>query len=260
MLKESVFINQSAIFKELKLLAREARYHSFNILLRARSGYGKTTLAKIFLSDLEKLWGYEACQYEPGEERFSPLYRVHFYDECHLIKNPEFLYRYMDSGRYIFVFASNLSGSLKEPLINRTIQFYFEDYTEEHIKLILESKLPYLSKPNIEFLSDKCRLNPRIATKIAERLNFALKKQNPSPEMLKKILTSMGIYDKGLTRQDLKYYQCLKIHSPASLQLISSITGLDKETIINEIEPHLIKLGLIKITSRGRILIENSLP
>ena len=244
------FINQVKIIAQLGYLQKEIeKGANFNILLRAPSGYGKTTLALKFLE------GKDYIMYPPGERYFFTNKRLHFFDEAHTLKNFEFLYRFMDSKRYTIILATNLSGSLSEPVINRCINFIFEDYSPHHIKEILKSNLEItLREELIDFLSGQCRNNPRVAKMIAFQLSIICRYEGIPQTIaeLKRHLRRIGIYEYGLNELDLRYLEFLQEVNVSSLERLQRGTGLDRDTIINEIEPYLVKMGFIRISSKGR--------
>jgi len=251
------FINQEKIVTQLGYLQKEIeKGANFNILLRAPSGYGKTTLALKFLE------GKDYIMYPPGEGDFFTNIRFHFFDEAHTLKNFEFLYRFMDSKRYTIILATNLSGSLPEPIINRCINFVFEEYSSEHIKEILKSNLEITLKEElIDFLSYQCRNNPRVTKMIAFRLSIICRYEGipQTIEELEWCLNRIGIYRYGLNELDLRYLEFLQEVKISSLERLQRGTGLDRDTIINEIEPYLVKMGFIRISSRGREFTEKIL-
>ena len=246
----SKFINQEKIVAQLGYLQKEIeKGANFNILLRAPSGYGKTTLALTFLE------GKDYIMYPPGERNFFTNKRFHLFDEAHTLKNFEFLYYFMDSRKYTIILATNLSGSLPEPVINRCINLIFEDYSPHHIEEILKLSLEITLKDElINFLSYKCRNNPRIAKMIAKRLSIICNYERVPQTIreLERYLNRIGIYKYGLNELDLKYLEFLQEVKVSSLERLQRGTGLDKNTIINEIEPYLVKKDFIRISSRGR--------
>ena len=246
------FINQKRIITQLNYLEKEIKEGAnFNILLRAPSGYGKTTLALKFLEGRD----YIIYPVAKRIEFFSTNKRFHLFDEAHTIKNFESIYKFMDSKRYTVIFATNLSGSLPEPVINRCINLIFESYTNEHIKEILKLNLTVeLGEKLINFLSHKCKNNPRIAKRIASQLSIICK-YNKIPRTtgeLEQYLEAIGIYKYGLNELDVKYLEFLQEVKVSSLERIQRGTGLDRDTIINEIEPYLIRKDFIRVSSRGR--------
>jgi len=249
------FIGQSKIVTEIrKLMQSIEQGNNYNILFRAPSGYGKTTLALMMAAQL----GVDNCTYDTGSmakfrERRN-YRRIHIIDEVHEIKEPEYLYEFMN-GRYTFILLTNESGILKEPLQNRCIQFIFENYTAEELKYMIQTFLPCeVNSEIINSIYRRSKGNPRIANMICKRLSYIA--VTYTPKEIESILDDVINLDKdGLTYLDKKYLDFLeKAGGRAGLDLLSNATKIDKATILKEIEPGLIYLGRIKIGSKGREL------
>jgi Holliday junction resolvasome RuvABC ATP-dependent DNA helicase subunit len=253
------FIGQEHIIRELDIileLAQKDINFSTNLLFRAPSGYGKTSLALRCATEL-KSWEYILPRSE-----FFPIdmtKRLHIIDEVHLIKNPEFLYPFMDTRKiHIFILCTNESGELKEPLINRCIQFIFEPYTTENIcalvNNIFEGKL---GREFIQEIASNCQSNPRIAIVISQRLLniFTIYGFPRTMDELRNYLRDYLNINDGLNELHERYISFLRRAHRASLDLISYATHLDKATIKRDIEPYLIDRGIISITARGREII-----
>lgn len=261
----SRFHGQTIILNELNLMisAMVDDGDNYNILFRAPSGHGKTTLALRCMNVL----GFENCAYylpnidgNDLDSEFDVEKRIHTVDEVHGLKSPEFLYPLMDTGEYSFFIVTNESGKLKEPLRNRCIPFIFHPYTLEEISQIVRDSLQNFKIPN-EFtieIANRSRGNPRIAKKTCERLGYVFRSYD-IPEDLESFIIILEevlyIKEKGLTRFDEIYLEFLeRVGGRASLVSLISGTGIDKTTILTEIEPLLLYQGLVEITSRGRSL------
>lgn len=257
-----IFIGQERIKRELQAILKDVidLNANLNILFRAPSGCGKTTLGLLILWNL----GIENCVYyvpdNDGLIYFNKDKRFHFIDEIHTLKNPETLYQLMDSGEYCFFLASNESGILKEPLRNRCINFIFDAYTKEEMSQIVTSNLKNwgLSDNMIEVICECSRNTPRVAKVLCQRLDHVFRNifYPKTTDELRKLLNEIiDIKSDGTTRQDLIYLQFLEnAGGRASLDAISYGTGIDKATILSEIEPFLLYKRKIRITSRGRTL------
>jgi Holliday junction resolvasome RuvABC ATP-dependent DNA helicase subunit len=68
-------------------------------------------------------------------------------------------------------------------------------------------------------------------------------------------LKNIGIYRGGYTDLDIKYLQALSKLKTASLLTLSRNLGIDKNTLVNEIEPFLLDRGHIELTRSGRKFI-----
>ncbi len=257
-----MFYGQDAIKRELNFLIKDIKNedNNHNILFRAPSGYGKTTAAFMMIkviNDGLKNFGYYTPDSDGNIPEICDFYRIHFIDEVHCLKHPEILYPLLDSGNYTFILASNESGDLKEPLKNRCIQFIFEPYTETDMFNIVNDILNryHLSEELIMEIAIRCKNIPRIAKIICERLVYVFNNYlvpNNIEELNSILQNILHIEQKGLTKQDLIYLDYLKNIENSSLQNIIYGTGIDRNTILTEIEPFLLHLGLISISSRGR--------
>jgi len=252
------FIGQGAILNELNyLLTAIDNGENFNVLFRAPSGYGKTTLGLICLKRL----GLDTSFYYIPEDGklnyFYPNRRFHFLDEIHTLVNPETIYPTLDDGNYTFFLATNESGNLKEPLVNRCIELIFAPYTEEERLQILKTYLQH--ELSDEFLQEILNrtTTPRNIRNTCRRLDYIINSVGVpnSFEELNNILEGvMQIRTGGLTNLDRIYLNFLEEVGRASLQTLIYGTGLDKNTILRDIEPRLLYTKVIKITSKGREL------
>jgi Holliday junction resolvasome RuvABC ATP-dependent DNA helicase subunit len=255
------FIGQTQIKRELEYLIpvmQEGK--NLNILLRGPSGFGKTRLAVIIALNVSP----DNCELVLATEEgvdFDLDKRLIIIDEVHLLKNPEVLYPYLDSGRYTFVLCSNEFGELKEPLVNRCTSLTFDLYSNAEIGEIITQDL---LKEGVE-LSEECIQEivknsngiPRTARKITETLLIIFKSTGiPDLEKLKDILKNVLQLENGLNPLHRRYLDYIQKVERASLDTLIFATRLDKSTICREIEPVLIDKNLIRITSRGRICLK----
>ena len=190
--------------------------NNHNIVFRAPSGYGKTHLA---LRTLNCLGVDSGVYYFPSADGlsldppFRPVKRIHIVDEAHNLKNQEWFYPYLDVGTYTWFFLTNESGNLKEPLINRCIQFIFQPYTVAELAQIAGGNLEKynLQESLLQEIGRRC-IHPRDVKNICERLivifNTRFVPRNLSE--LEQILSGvMGIDSDGLTSMDRSYLEFL---------------------------------------------------
>jgi Holliday junction resolvasome RuvABC ATP-dependent DNA helicase subunit len=233
-----------------------------NLLLVAPSGLGKTTLAYLFISELRS-WNKTQVS-GPPDFIYNPQKRFHIFDEVHEHDQPEALYPILDSGRHTFIFATNEVGLLKEPLINRChYQWFFEPYSREDLRNIafhLFSLRGFNALPvdYIDFCVDRCNGVPRQLRNIVYRLSVIFNAFIPEniEQLTEVVSTVLNISDGGLNAHDRIYLEFLKDNGRASLDLICHATGITKETVQRIIEPNLVRSGLIRITSRGREIVQ----
>jgi Holliday junction DNA helicase RuvB len=140
--------------------------------------------------------------------------------------------------------------------------FTLDDYTEDDIiKIVLlySKEINFnLTKDIAKLIANRSRLSPRIAKQYVDRINFLIT-SGYRPKTLRGITTAfndIGVREGGYTELDIKYMDTLSKLGVTSLQNISRILKIDKDTIINSIEPFLLEKGHIEITAKGRRFVE----
>jgi Holliday junction resolvasome RuvABC ATP-dependent DNA helicase subunit len=262
----NTFVGQGRITKLLEIMVPELQAgRNINLLFKAQSGYGKTTLAYTLAWKINnKTWNN--YQYilpnDEGKIEIDYSKRVLILDEVHTFKYPETLYPLMDSKKYIMILCTNESGNLKEPLMNRCIPIIFEKYTFWEINFLIKDlfKKNYnldLPEEVANEITRNSNLNPRVAKMgLCEPLSFIFKNQGipKSREETKEIIrVQLDIID-GLNLNHRNYLELLKSVETASISTICAYLNLDRSTVMNYIEPALIERKFIRITSRGRTL------
>jgi Holliday junction resolvasome RuvABC ATP-dependent DNA helicase subunit len=254
------FIGQKTIMSQLGLILPELYNTSkgANILLRGPSGWGKTRMALLICNYLVGT----NFQFQIGDKvPFNWGVRVHLIDEAHEIETPEIFYPIMDSGKYVLIFTTNDIATLPEAFSNRCIDFIFEPYTTDELKVIIEKNLwEPLDDLCLKTIIDAGGKNPRIVLSIIQRINLYQKSREriKNVEKLKEVLENyLGIVN-GLNEIQRRYLKELEnLGGTSSLDSISMILHVNRDVLRNTIEPLLLHKGLIKITSRGRSLISH---
>lgn len=256
------WIGQHFIMNQLKRMLVEWYVDptlSANVLFRGPSGYGKTTLAVEccrYLADNE----FEVYWADSKPFRFSK--RVILIDEVHRINGLEMLFPVMDSREHLMFFCTNADATLPEAFVNRTYDFMMDDYNDDELLLIIVSNYHFnATDAQLLEIVNAGNRNPRIIKSLCDRLEIIFR---GSPELntqqtdYRELLAqTFGITD-GITTLARRYLEVLdRIGGTASLSMLQSILHVDSGTIKNTVEPVLASKGLIKITSRGRSLIES---
>jgi len=261
------FIGQKKIVLELESISQQinSNFESVNILLRGQAGCGKTLLAKSFLSSLGGYTFQLPCKksnYELIWSKNIDEYKFHFIDEIHTLSHMEVLYPIIDSKKYVFVFASNEYGELPEALLSRCFVYSFTEYSLNEISVIIsdyaKTKSIYLEQTLADLFAKYSRGSPRVVKMLFDRVLFIIHRgyYTLNSRGIISALNDMGIYDGGYTDLDIKYIETLHKATTLSLDSISRLLKIDKNTIVNEIEPFLIDKGHIIISPRGRKLIK----
>ena len=263
-----VFIGQERIIKELAIIAEEVKEGAnLNMLFEAPSGYGKNLLAYLFLAYVDPAYK-RSIQYIPdkkGQVYFDTSRRFHYIDEAHLLSPQEQIYPYLSSADFTIILGTNNFDEIEEAVLTRVTRFQFSEYSEEEVALIMQLaleehnvKLPFtLCKE----LAPYCRGVPRLVKNYAQRLSFIFKHTEvpTSAEDIHALMREyLGAEDGGFTEFDLQYLRALDLNGGfAGLDTLRSITGFSKKTIIEDIEPFLIRKRRIIKTPRGRKLCRN---
>lgn len=257
-----MFIGQTKILRELDYYIDAAKDGAaFNILLNARSGYGKTHLG---ISVVSNVATYQVILEQSAEavlERIRKYNtRANLIDEVHLVQNIELLYPLMDSSRLFLVFATNMAVYLPEAFRRRCISLTFERYSKRELIQVARQRFD----PSVDISMECCEeivrasnytpgniviLCIRIQAVFRDRTRIDL-------EELKSVLVDVFNIQNGLDSRCREYLEVLRsIGGTSSLETISFILGISKETVKREIECVLLEKNLISITSKGRSLI-----
>ena len=253
-----MIIGQNKIMNELNIILPQIKNNnqSVNFLLRAPSGYGKTSLSFImaqYLSD--KNFNYYIPD-KDGNVIIDTSKRVHIVDEVHTCKNQEQFYPLLDENKFIFIFITNETGQVKEPLINRCINYIFDDYCDKDINEIVDNILgDYIpiGFNYYHYFTDYTHV-PRIIVKLCQRLIYIFNYYGipDNDDLFRYIFEDVINIHDGLDNEQRRYIEFIRKVNTASLDLISASINIDKDTIKRDIEPGLIYRNLISITSRGR--------
>src|SRR3989338_7972843 len=218
---------------------------------------------------------------------------VLFIDEIHRLSKAveEFLYPAMENFQIDFIVdkgpyaksikfnlkpftligATTRSGLLAAPLRDRFGIFHHLDfYTQEDLtKIILNSA----QKLNVDIDSEaafeiarRARGTPRVANRLLRRVRDYAKVKTPNPKVTKAVVDSamqtLGIDHAGLDDNDRRLIKVMEEYykgGPVGIDALAATLNEEVDTLVDCIEPFLLKIGFLKRTSRGRELTDSSL-
>ncbi|MDO5393688.1 MAG: Holliday junction branch migration DNA helicase RuvB [Mycoplasmatota bacterium] len=282
------------VFVEAAKMRNEPLDH---VLLYGPPGLGKTTLAFIIAHELgthiktasgpsiEKSGDLAAIlsSLEPGD--------VLFIDEIHRMPRyiEEILYPAMedfsldiivgsegnsrnikiDLPPFTLVGATTRAGDLSSPLRDRfgitsKLQFYTIEELTDIVKRTSRVLGIEITDDAAVELAKRSRGTPRIANKLFKRVrDFALVKGNGRVDMAITLeaLNRLKVDNMGLdsTDHDLLLAIIQKFNGgPVGVEAIASSIGEEVTTIEDVYEPYLLQMGLLKRTSRGRMVTDKA--
>ncbi len=253
------FIGQEPIKLELSTILRATKKHGIpvqHVLFSGNFGLGKTTIANIF-ADMVGRCSYVTASNIKDMEDF-PRTQVVVVDEIHTIREEEWLLTVMDRGEQTILGATTTAGSLSGPLRSRFVSLVLEPYSVEELQKMVVGAATNLKYKCPDYVSHEVARRGKTVARIALFLfkriydRLILSDTDVTPELLQGWFEGMKIDADGLDNADRAYIGCLS-DIPIGIQNLSAMTGLDKITIEESVEPYLLTHGFVKRTSRGRI-------
>ena len=251
------------------------------------TGTGKTTLAlatanetksKIYLSNGGNIKNLkDVLPYLVRLRRGDVL----FIDEIHRVhpRVQESLFTVMEDFRldiakgakcinfepFTLIGATTEAGMLLRPFYDRFIHhFTLENYSIEELVEIIKNSCRKL-KVSIDYsavkdIAKRSRFTPRIANSLLQWCrDYACQGSAQhiiTQRMVESAMNLKKIDEIGLDKSDREYIMVLKrAGKPMGLNTIVASTGLSKETVEWQIEPYLLKLGIIEKGQKGRSLV-----
>ncbi|MEI6236192.1 MAG: Holliday junction DNA helicase RuvB C-terminal domain-containing protein [Planctomycetota bacterium] len=288
------FLGQRQLIRALRPIAEGAKANGRAlppILFTGQSGGGKThlanSLATFFRTTLHVLVGRKDLKLAEiiAFFRLVKAHDVAFVDEIQSLQAElqEVLFGIIDEGKlpaiegapgvpaerqnlppFHLIAASDRSGKLLTPLKRRfALMLQFDAYSTRELDAIARQRATafgmVLSPQAAKLLARTSRGIPRL---VGQRLRLLRDFYGTRPpnefdlSNVRKFLNSLGVNNDGLTRSDRKYLEVVleQGDTGVSLRTLAARLEIDGDSVFRDIEPFLMREGLVAIQPRGRVL------
>jgi Holliday junction DNA helicase RuvB len=166
--------------------------------------------------------------------------------------------------RFTLIGATTRAGMLSAPLRDRFGLYYHLDFypAEELVEVVLRSAGLLdivIDRPAAVVVAARSRGTPRIANRLLRRVrDYAAVKGDGrvTAEIAAKALDAEGVDTRGLDALDRKLLQTIIQYyqgGPVGIEALGATLNEEVDTLVDMVEPFLLKIGFVQRTRRGRV-------